>query len=162
MINVEDHKSTLPVANPQEFPISVVSADSEFPPFAERSLQEYGNFADCALDPTHYYRPKNTKNPLFDSFFLHEGDDDVVVWVFQMTIAKDHDGKTSGFDLLEDLVTRVMKKFTPKKVELKYVLVVPYYPDVAVRWNLSPAWVKAQGEVYVLYLDSFAPFSAFF
>ncbi|KAI0737356.1 hypothetical protein C8Q80DRAFT_1213894 [Daedaleopsis nitida] len=175
VIHVEDGKSTLgaaelhecSVGEPQESSSAIVLAGS-WPPGEERSLVQYAALADCALDPTHYYRPQNpgNPNPLFDTFFLHEGQDHVVVWVVQVAVASRSgpggDGEESGLfsDILDRLCTRVRNKFAQKKVVRKYVLVVPYQPGVAVRWNLSRE--VEEGSVYVLYLDSFAPFDAIF
>ena len=80
----------------------------------------------------------------------------VVVWVFQMTIARNHDGKTSGFTKLKTLVPRLKEKFNVKQVEFKYVIVVPYGQDVAVRWHMLLGWKdpEVRGDVFVLYLDS--------
>lgn len=78
-----------------------------------------------------------------------------------MATANDRDSEDSGFEILDELSTRVQNKFAQKQVVLKYVLVVPYQPQgVAVRWNLSRK-VEADS-VYVLYLDSFVPFNALF
>ncbi|KAI0739518.1 hypothetical protein C8Q80DRAFT_1274577 [Daedaleopsis nitida] len=136
VIDIEQDKLTLGVPEPHESCIPVNST---------RRLIEYAKLAECALDPEEYYRPRNPNNPLFDSFFSHEGQDNVVVWVFQMTIAKDDDDKTGGFVILAELVARVQEKF-PQKAGLKYVLVVPYQPDVAVRCRLSPGWDEVRGE----------------
>lgn len=77
-----------------------------------------------------------------------------------MATANDRDSEDSGFEILDELSTRVQNRFAQKQVVLKYVLVVPYQPGVAVRWNLSRK--VEEDSVYVLYLDSFVPFDALF
>lgn len=133
---------------------STNSSQSFTPRTTLRSVNTYNDIDECILGDTNIFRPTQMNNPLFDSFFLQKTENTIIIWVLQMTIAKQHGGAKKGFDILTKLRKRVKEKYSSMTVEMQYVLVVPYKcSGVAVQWNMSQGWKDLEGGVSALYLE---------
>lgn len=126
-------------------------------PLERRVRYDYDDIDDITnLDTFCLYVPTKRNNPLFDAFFLEQPDPEshVIVWVFQMTIAKDHGASGTGFKLLQKLERKLSSLIKDRTVEFRYVLVAPIPFGVsrqAVNWHM-PMDVQPN-QVFVLYLD---------
>ena len=98
-----------------------------------------------------FYVPNAFNNPLFDSFFveLRTGPLTAVVWIFQVTTAKDHEGSPQGYPLID-----AIKAVAPAhaQVELNYVLVCPE-PKRQVSWKMPEGWLSRRGNVFCQFVD---------
>lgn len=104
------------------------------------------------LQETRCYAPMQRNNPLFDSFFVQLTQEFAVLWVFQMTITKDHGGSGKGVELLLQIREQV-KSQHGKTVKVRYVLVAPLYSDRRITWTMPDEWRAVEGDVFVQYLD---------
>ncbi|KAI0801466.1 hypothetical protein C8Q74DRAFT_1365064 [Fomes fomentarius] len=95
----------------------------------------YGKVADIANIMEGMYVPEASNNALFDAFYVDEKDD-----------------CSSGFATVEEIRAKVETARPGKRVEVKYVLVVPYQDKWALRWNMANGFSKVPGEVYVQFL----------
>ncbi|KZT05395.1 uncharacterized protein LAESUDRAFT_714932 [Laetiporus sulphureus 93-53] len=60
-----------------------------------------------------FYIPISQNNPLFDSFMIECDDDGATLWIFQMTVGKEHRGSASGYDIItgiEEFVRRQLRQ----------------------------------------------------
>ena len=131
-------------------------ASSTSRPKQNRIIWLYNEVESLNLNTEHLYCPQNRTNPLFDSFCLETSSNlnRVILWVFQMTIAKEHRGVVSGFTILLTIVQKIKETFKASNVEVKFVLVAPYKFSQVVKWNF-PTELKgySPNKVYVQYLN---------
>ncbi len=92
--------------------------------------------ADIANIMEGMYVPEASNEVLFDAFYVDEKDD-------QTTVGRSHGGAQSSFTV-EDIRAKVETARPGKRVEVKYVLVVPYHEKWAVRWNMADEFLKGQ------------------
>ena len=120
-------------------------------PTQYRIVQLYNNVETLKLDTEHLYCLQRRTNPLFDSFCLETSPNEVILWVFQMMISKEHGAVVSGFTILSTIVQMIKESF---KVEVKFVLVAPYKFSQVVKWNFPKELEDySLDKVYVQYLD---------
>jgi len=111
-------------------------ASSRSWPNQSRAIQYYNEVKSLTLDTQHLYCPLKRNNTLFDSFRLERSPKGVVLWVFQMTIAKEHRDAVSGFTILSTIVQKIRATLTASEgVEVKFVLVAPHKHGQVVKWN---------------------------
>jgi len=141
--------STDPPSSTPDTPLSPLR------PEARRSTQV--NFAlrelsDVTLDSDKYYIPSAANHPLFDSFTIHvmppTPQDPVtgVISIFQMTIAKSHQGSDKGYPHIRKIMARVRnllgKEYSNPAVKVVYFLVCPH--DQSERqWRMPAGWNKS-------------------
>jgi len=123
-------------------------------PNQSRVIHYYNEVESLTLDTQHLYCPLRRDNPLFDSFCLERSPNGVVLWVFQMTIAKEHGGAVSGFTILSTIVQKIRATITASEgVEVKFVLVAPNKFGQVVKWNFPKELGDSSSDrVYVQYL----------
>jgi len=124
-------------------------------PNQRRSIQFYNKVESLALDTRDLYWPLQRNNPLFDSICLESSSKGIILWVFQMTIAKEHGGAVSGFTVISMIVQKIQETLkAPEDVEVKFVLVAPDKVKQVVKWNFPKEWGFLRNtSVYVQYLD---------
>ncbi|KAJ2926128.1 hypothetical protein H1R20_g10969, partial [Candolleomyces eurysporus] len=134
---------------------TILSNPPSFPRYA-RKIVPYDDIQEVLqASVQNYYLPLKRNNPFFDSFLLQRAEDHTVIWVFQMTIANQHGGGTTGFELLQTLKENV-EASAGHPVKLKYVLVAPFRSQLRrqlVNWHLPDDCPAQEGDVYVQYLD---------
>ena len=122
-----------------------------------------------------FYVPKAANNPLFDSFFVELKTDPLtaVVWIFQVTTAKDRKGSPQGYRQIDAIRAAAVARaqvYAPEhppaqeeqinvrqpdgdvNVELNYVLVCPE-PKQRVSWNMPEGWLSRRGKVFCQFID---------
>ena len=70
---------------------------------------EYSDNGNITVDPLLYYCPTSSalNNPLFDAFLFEVLSDEVILWVLQITIQRNHDGVSKGFEMINTHMTQV-------------------------------------------------------
>lgn len=126
-------------------------------PIQKRLVVTYGRaeLPTLLLHETRCYVSMQRTNPLFDAFFVQVTQESVVLWVFQMTITKDHGGSTKGVEVLLQIREQVKSRYgiEGKEVKVRYVLVAPLYSDRRITWTMPDEWSAVEGDVFVQYLD---------
>ncbi|RXW23430.1 hypothetical protein EST38_g2419 [Candolleomyces aberdarensis] len=131
---------------------TILSNPPSFPRYA-REIVPYNDIQEVLqASVLNYYLPSKRNNPFFDGFLLQRAVDHTVIWVFQLTIANQHAGGATGFELLQTLKENV-EAYAGHPVKLKYVLVAPFRHRQVVNWHLPNDCSAQEGNVYVQYLD---------
>lgn len=98
--------------------------------------------------------PEASNNALFDAFYVDE-QDEYIIWIFQITDSRVYGDapSQSAFATVEEIRTKVETARPGKRMEFKYVLVVPSEEKWAVRWNMADGFSNVEGEVYIQFLS---------
>jgi len=143
----DESSDDLPVPN-------LPPASSPSWPNQSRTINCFNEVDSLILDDRHLYCPLKSNDPLFDSFCLERSSKGVMLWVFQMTIAKEYGGAVPGFSILSTIVQKIRATLMASEVvEVKFVLVAPNKSGQVVKWNFSKELVNSLDKVYVQYLD---------
>ena len=139
---------------PSGVPPAVAGGATLDTPWAHRERVRYDKIENIFTTELSYYCPNRRNNPLFDAIFLSVEDGRIVLWILQMTIAREHKCVRSGFDLVRSFRKRVSDVWIQDQVEVKYVLIVPRLnATYDVEWNFTAEFDEHEGEVYVQFLD---------
>ncbi|GJJ07139.1 hypothetical protein Clacol_001339 [Clathrus columnatus] len=101
----------------------------------------------------YYYIPQRSNFPLFDSFLVEQQNNEVTLWVFQMSVSLVHGGSREGYASIRRIIESLKippsddgdrKKTKKPRVEInitvKYVYVVPWERDrVKFQWHCPAA-----------------------
>lgn len=116
-----------------------------------RSIHSYEKVESIKIGMDHLYCPLKSNNPLFNSFCLGRSSKGIILWVFQMTITKEHSGAVSDFAIILTIVQKIKQTLKVSEVGVKFVLVTPFKVDQVVKWNF-PEEFKGSS-VHIQYLE---------
>jgi hypothetical protein len=121
-----------------------------------------GNQLPVGFGVGKLFKPTSKNSPFFDCCLYVIQNGQVVLYIFQMTIARHHGGSNSGLPLIRKIVTAIAKleKISVRAVKVKYVLVSPSTGQwelgknhvwvMPKSWHESVELVDARGPGYLL------------
>ena len=137
-----------------EYPLSARGDNKIKTLFSSRTRVEYSDKGSITINPSFYYCPSARNNPLFDAFFFEVSSDAVILWVLQITIQRDHDGVSKGFEMIKTLMTQARQSRPDLEVKVGYVLVMAYKaPGLDVEWNFASEFNQCPGDVFIQQID---------
>ncbi|KAI0801533.1 hypothetical protein C8Q74DRAFT_1215090 [Fomes fomentarius] len=136
-------------------PNPATRSSAPLPPPSELWKFRYAKVADIRNIMEGVHVPNASTDALFDGFCVDEKDESSVIWIFQVTVSRFRGAapSQSGFAMVEEIRAKVETARSGKRVEVKYVLVVPFEGKWAVRWDMADGFSKVPGEVYVQFLS---------
>ena len=137
-------------------PPNVQSQLQKLPCLRSRQITRWRDSDSGPLSDTVFYIPTVSSDALFDAFFVDiNATGDTVLWIVKIAVIPTHKDSAQGFQLVEKLAEKV-KKGRPRRVEVKYLLVVPCegIEKSEVRWDMAPERFSAvaPGKVFVQFL----------
>jgi hypothetical protein len=70
-------------------------------PVRSRVITTYETLESVSVTASKFYRSAKFNCPGFDGFFFEVMSDAIVLWMVQITLRRDHDGKPAGYNLVE-------------------------------------------------------------
>ncbi|KAK0194475.1 hypothetical protein F5146DRAFT_1036037 [Armillaria mellea] len=132
--------------------ISQDSVPRGFLPIWRRDVVFYDEASEVICNPTTYYIPRRSNNPLFDSVFFGPNitavqnqhshlPTNIYLYILQMSIASVHGGSEKGVDIISKILQ------TYSTIQPIYVLVTPR--DESRVWTMPNNWYhRCRGPVY--------------
>lgn len=144
-----------PFPLPKHIPPASASRVQDVPPGREHVIYNDVEGIQVQGDScSKFYIPRLHNNPLFDALCFSRTDTgDIVLWLFQVTIAKKHTGSSSGFQLLSDLVERTKAAHATSAVNVNLVLVVPSHQRWQVQLALASEYTTIVDEVFIQFIN---------